>query len=448
MENQVNVIDEEYHRLHPRSAELAKQQRRLLPDGVAHDTRYLEPFPLFMDRACGARKWDVDGNEYVCLTMGHGALMLGHAHPVVVSAVQEQVARGTHLGFNHELEARWARAIKALMPSIQKMRFHSSGTEATMMALRLARAFTGRRLVVKFTEHFHGWHDQVSVGAQRHTGAGIPACTASEVVVLPVNDADALEKTLASGEVAAVILEPTGGRAGALPITRERLRAIRAATEAADALLILDEIITGFRVSRGGAQVEWGVTPDLTTLGKVVAGGLPGACVGGRAEIIDMIAHRDSEWNRDRRVPHPGTFNASPLTAAAGASGLELIASQPIVERAHTAMTRIRDGLNEVLRSAKVAGFVHGHGSEGFVILGVDYTGELDERCSAPHEQIVAARAAATVPALRKAMLNNGVDVMSGDWLVGSTVLDTAEIDLVITAFDRSIAQLKQLELV
>ena len=167
----MNSIDEQFVRKHPLSRQLAEEQNRLLPDGVAHDCRYVKPFPVFIDHAQGARKWDVDGNEYVCLTMGHGALILGHAHPAVVRAVGEQLTRGTHYGFNSRLETQWARAVKTLIPSIEKLRIHSSGTEATMMALRLCRAYTGKDKIVKFTSHFHGWHDGVSIAAERYTSA-------------------------------------------------------------------------------------------------------------------------------------------------------------------------------------------------------------------------------------------------------------------------------------
>lgn len=445
----MNGIDTEYIRAHPRSREMAVEQAGLLPDGVAHDCRFVVPFPIFIDHAEGARKWDVDGNEYVCLAMGHGSLILGHAHPEIVRAVQHQVARGTHLGFNSPLETRWARAIRALVPGIERLRFHSSGTEATMMALRLSRAFTGRSKFVKFATHFHGWHDAVSVSAAGYTSPGIPDAVRETAIVLPVHDTESLARTLKQdGEIAAVIMEPTGAKGGALPIGPALLRQIREITRAHDTLLILDEIITGFRVSPGGAQGKWGVQPDLTTLGKVVAGGLPGACVGGRADIIDMISH-NSEGTRDPslRVPHPGTFNANPLSAIAGATCLEIIAAEPIVEKTHRVGSRVRDEFNRVLRAENVRAFVHGHSSEGFIVFDSDYDGELGEQCSAPHDEILASLASAKTAMFRKAMLNNGVDLMNGYWLVFSSVLAEREIDHLVSAFERSIVSMKKCDL-
>ena len=445
----MNSIDTEYVRSHPRCRELAAEQAGLLPDGVAHDCRYVVPFPIFIDYAEGARKWDVDGNEYVCLAMGHGSLILGHAHPEIVAAVQHQVARGTHLGFNSPLETRWAKAIKALVPGIEKLRFHSSGTEATMMALRLSRACTGRSKFIKFTSHFHGWHDAVSVSAAGYTSPGIPDPVRETVIVLPVRDTGALARTLErDGDVAAVILEPTGAKGGALPIPPDLLRQIRRITKEHDTLMIADEIITGFRVSPGGAQGKWGVLPDLTTLGKVAAGGLPGACVGGRADIIDIIGH-GSEGNRDPslRVPHPGTYNANPLSAVAGSTCLEIIASEPIVEKTHTVASRVREEFNRILRAEEVSAFVHGHGSEGFIVFDSDYDGDLGEQCSAPHDEILASLTSAKTAMFRKAMLNNGVDVMNGYWFIFSSVLGEREIEHLVSAFQKSIGSMKGCDL-
>ncbi len=177
-------VSELYTQKHARSKQLYEKASRLFPGGVTHDTRYVTPFPTYITHASGSRKWDVDGNEYIDYVMGHGALILGHCHPAVVSAVQEQVAKGTHVGACTELEIRWAEAVMALMPSIEKIRFHSSGTEATLMAFRLARAFTGKNKIVKFQDHFHGWQDYAMAGSDR-PAPGIPQATLGTMVVLP-----------------------------------------------------------------------------------------------------------------------------------------------------------------------------------------------------------------------------------------------------------------------
>ncbi|HEU4758744.1 MAG TPA: aminotransferase class III-fold pyridoxal phosphate-dependent enzyme, partial [Dehalococcoidia bacterium] len=312
------TILDDYCRLHPSSAGLYEEAVKTFPSGVTHDIRYLEPFPLCVDHAAGSRKWDVDGNEIIDYVMGHGALFLGHAHPDLVKAVTQQVAKGTHYGASHVLELEWAKLVTQLVPSAQEVRFTSSGTEATLMAIRLARAYTGRDKLMKFDYHFHGWHDSV-VGARYAESdvprsAGVPAATLSDTISLPQGDMRPVENRLAEGDVAAVILEPTGASWGTLPLREGFLIDLREATARHGAVLIFDEVVTGFRVAPGGAQARYGVTPDLTALAKILAGGLPGGAVVGKADIISLMEFRDdAAWNAERRVAHPGTFNANPL---------------------------------------------------------------------------------------------------------------------------------------
>jgi glutamate-1-semialdehyde 2,1-aminomutase len=423
---------------------LHEEAKASLPDGVTHDVRRLTPFPLYMDRGRGARKWDVDGHEYIDCVMGHGALILGHCHPDIVEEADRQIRRGTHLGFNTTLELRWARAIKALMPSIEKVRFHSSGTEATMMALRLARAYTGRSRVAKLANHFHGWNDYVAVAADRHPGAGIPERTAETVLLLPAGDIGAVEKTLAADrDVAALILEPTGAKGGALPLRPEYLGQLREVTRRYGVVLIFDEVVTGFRVGPGGAQERFGVRPDLTTLAKVMAGGFPGGAVGGRAEIMEMIAfHADEEWNRLHRVSHPGTFNANPLSAAAGSRCLEMLAREPVNRRAEEAGRTLREELNRILKRRGVSGFVHGYGSLLYAVFGARCEGDL-ELCGAPHEDLLRSINSETTRTFRRAMLNNGVDVMSGHQFILSSVHGPKEIEDVAAGFERAVGQMQ-----
>ena len=299
----MDTILEEYIQKHPGSASLYEEARGHFPGGVTHDTRYLLPFPLYVTHASGPLKRDVDGNEYVDYVCGHGALILGHSHPAITTAVSEQLSRGSHLGASTEEEIRWARAIKALMPSVEKVRFHSSGTEATLMAMRMARAYTGKSVVIRFQEHFHGWHDYVVTRGDVPT-PGVPETTARSMIVLPAEDISAVEHALVQdGDVAAVILEPTGAHMGQLPLAPRFLEELREVTRRHGVLLIMDEVVTGFRVAPGGAQGRFGIDPDLTTMAKIVAGGLPGGALGGQAEIMDMIAFRDDpEWDCSRRI--------------------------------------------------------------------------------------------------------------------------------------------------
>lgn len=266
-----------YRQRTPRSAALAEEALALLPSGVTHDSRYQKPYGIYVERAAGPRKWDVDGNEYVDYFGGHGALLLGHNHPSVFTAMQEALARGTHFGANHEIEVRWATLVRRLVPSAERVRFTASGTEATLMALRLARAFTGRPKIVRFLTHFHGWHDHMTAGHQSHFDgsptAGVVAGIANDMILLPPGDVAAMRSVVESrDDIAAAIIEPTGSSFGAVPLKPDFLAALREATAKCGAMLIFDEVVTGFRVSKRGAQGAFGITPDLTALAKILAG--------------------------------------------------------------------------------------------------------------------------------------------------------------------------------
>ena len=436
-------ILEDYISKHQGSARRYEEASRLFPGGVTHDTRYAQPFPLYMTHGTGPRKWDVDGNEYIDYVSGHGALLLGHSHPAIAEAVSQQMTRGTHLGASTDEEVRWAKAIKALMPSVEKVRFHSSGTEATLMAMRLARAYTGKNKVIKLQDHFHGWHDYAMAGSDR-AAPGIPQASWESMLVVPAGDLKAVEDTLSrDSDIAALILEPTGAHYGQLPFdTPNYLKGLRELTSQHGVVLIFDEVVTGFRASPGGAQVLYGVRPDITTLAKIVAGGLPGGAVGGKAGIIDMIAHRgDPEWDNTRRVYHPGTFNANPLSAVAGATCLEMIATQPINKQADAMATRLKAGLNEIFGKMEVAGHAHGIASMVHVVLAdCDCDREI---CSMSHPEIKEATASAAVTAMKRGLQNNGVDIMGRDaFLVSGTHTET-EINQTLEAFENTLAAVR-----
>src|SRR5262249_48263130 len=290
-------LTQRYEAEFPASRKLHEQAKGLFPNGVTHDLRHLEPFPVYVERAEGAWKWDVDGHRLIDFWCGHGSILLGHSHPAVVVAVQRQMGRATHPGACHELGVEWGRWVQRLVPSAERLRFVSSGTEATLMALRLARIFTGKPRVLKFAGHFHGWNDFVTPGADPpYDGSpvpGIPREVAANTVIVPPNDPAAVERALETDpDIGCVILEPTGGHWGAVPVRGDFLRALRELTAKRGRLLIFDEVISGFRVSPGGAQAHYGVTPDLTTLAKILAGGLPGGCVAGRADVLAALEFR------------------------------------------------------------------------------------------------------------------------------------------------------------
>ncbi len=429
-----SIIDT-YQGLHPGSARLYEESLKTFPSGVTHDIRYLVPFPIFVDRAQGSRKWDVDGNEYIDYVMGHGALFMGHAHPQITQAVVEQAQKGTHYGANHRLELEWGRLVKQLVPSAEQVRFTSSGTEATLMAIRLARAHTGRDKVLKFDHHFHGWHDAV-VGARAPESeslhsAGVPTGTLGNTISVPQNDISLVGQELAEDDVAAVILEPTGASWGTLPLRDGFLADLREVTQKHRIVLIFDEVVTGFRVAPGGAQERYHVRPDLTAMAKIVAGGLPGGAVAGNADIVSMLEFRsDPKWNAERRVEHPGTFNANPLSAAAGTAMLSMIGSGEHHRHADALNARLVRALNAVLERVGVPGCVYGLASYFHILLGQQTRPPADGiewpwREAAPPPRMPGA----LVMALKRAMLNHGVDLMSGSGGFTSAVHTDEDIE-------------------
>jgi glutamate-1-semialdehyde 2,1-aminomutase len=439
------TIDDAFRKRFSRSAELYERSRRAIAGGITHDSRNFAPFPIYIERADGSRKWDVDGNELIDHWMGHGSLLLGHNHPQVTAAVAEQVHKGTHYGANHELEVAWAEQINRMVPSAEWVRFAMSGTEATMLAIRDARAYMGREKIIRFAGHFHGWHDYAMVGYQppfdTPTSTGIPRAVADSMLVAYPNNIESVRELLDAhpGEVAAVIVEPGGGSNGIIPTSVPFLRELRTLTAQRGVVLIFDEVITGFRYSPGGAQQAYGVTPDLTTLAKIVAGGLPGGALVGKRDILQVQTFK-GELHRDRfeRVLQQGTFNANPLSAAAGLNALQIVAEGWPTEQANQAGEQLRAGLRDVFERRGVAGVVLGESSVFQILLGAG----MDEAAATTDVQrLMAGRGA--VNTLRKAMLINGVDLMRSGGFT-SIVHKDEELSKTIDAFDRSLEALQR----
>jgi glutamate-1-semialdehyde 2,1-aminomutase len=449
----MSTILERFAELHPTSRTLHERAASLFPDGVTHDIRHFTPFPIYVDRAQGSRKWDVDGNEIIDYVMGHGALLLGHNRPEVKDAVSKQIERGTHYGASHELEIAWAERVRELVPSAERVRFTSSGTEATMMAVRLARAYTGRNTLVRFAQHFHGWNDNMAGAPDRENihprALGIPDETLGNVVVLPQHDGEALERTLAEGDVAAVILEPTGAGWGTLPLDPATLPFLRDSTAEAGALLIFDEVVTGFRVSPGGVQAKVGVTPDVTTLAKVLAGGLPGGAVAGREQVMSLIEFRERGSDFAARIPHPGTFNANPLSAAAGSAALSIVASGEANDAANAITRQLVAGLNAVIRSEGVAGCAYGDASMFHIILGADCPPPIDDfawNWRGKPQDSMPRMSGEAFWSLRRCMLNQGVDLMGSGGLVSSAHAER-DCERTVEAFRETLRHMKREDL-
>ncbi|MFN8639172.1 MAG: aminotransferase class III-fold pyridoxal phosphate-dependent enzyme [Dehalococcoidia bacterium] len=442
----MSPILETFEAMHQGSKRLADRARVLFPSGVTHDTRAFAPWPIYVERAQGGRKWDIDGNEYVDYIGGHGALLLGHGRPEVVDAAREVLGLGTHFGSSHHWEVEWAEQVLRMVPCAERVRFTSSGTEATMMALRLARAYTGRERVIKLEEHFHGWHDLV-VGRLREDdehphSPGVPEGFYDSLTVVPAGDVPALEESLARRDVAAVILEPTGAHWGTHPLSPEYLRAARRLTQDTGTLFIMDEVITGFRMAPGGASERYDVRPDLSTHAKILAGGLPGGCVTGREEIVSMLEIReeDIEWNARRRIAHQGTFNANPVSAAAGITALRLIAAGGEVERADATTAALVRGLNAACAELSVPGSAWAVSSMWHLNLGYDAPRPAGTEWDAAEEP------RGVVPALERplkwALFNHGVDLMGTGGMV-SSAHTAADVERTVEAFRASIADLR-----
>ncbi len=442
---------EAYRQRTPASEQLFQKANGVFPGGLTHDARYLLPYPIYVQRAQASHKWDVDGNEYVDYFGGHGALLLGHNHPEVTEAVRDQLERGTHYGACHELEIRWGEIVQRLVPSAQRIRFTSSGTEATLMALRLARAYTGRTKTLRFRTHFHGWHDHVAFGVgSHHDGTpppGVLSDLATNTVLCNPGKIDEVRTAFSENDdIAAVILEPTGATWGQVPLHESFLHDLREATAEHDIVLIFDEVVTGFRCSPGGAQGHYGVTPDLTTLAKILAGGFPGGAVVGQREIMDLLDHQAAADNNFEKITHHGTYNANPVSAAAGIKALEIVESTDACQRASDYAAELRDSFRSVLDEENVDWCVYGTFSSFHIFTNPDHesvsasdleSGSFDWR------KIKQASASSVTKKLRLGMLAHGVDIMG--WPGGSTsaVHTTEDIELTADALRRTLRLLK-----
>lgn len=439
------MLETQYRTRFARSAALFAEAAGRFPGGVTHDGRWAAPFPLYIERAEGAYKYAVDDVRLIDYWCGHGSLLLGHAHPAVTAAVQAQAARSTHYGAGHKLELRWAELVQALVPGAERVRFTSSGTEATMLAVRLARAASGRPTIIRFHGHFHGWHDGLAPGADpEDPHAGLLDELVGRVLALPA-DLDAVAAALATrDDVAAVILEPTGAAYGVAPLPDDFLRGLRALTADSGTLLICDEVVTGFRVSPGGAQARAGVVADLTCLAKVLAGGLPGGAVAGRADLLGLLA-ASPDSGRGGRIRHQGTYNANPLSAAAGVAALELVATGEPTTCAAERGRALVAALNAVLRSRRMRGWT-AYGDGSIFHLFADPAADVEPGqvpTDLPMAVIKRGGDPQILAALRMALQLAGVDLMRGRSGFVSAAHSPADVEATAAALDEALAMLQ-----
>jgi glutamate-1-semialdehyde 2,1-aminomutase len=351
-----------------RSAELFERAQRVIPGGVNSPVRAFRAVgrsPIFINNAAGSNIADVDGNTFTDYVGSWGPMILGHGHPAVVDAIQGAAARGTSYGAPTEIEIELAEQIIAAFPSIQKVRLVSSGTEAAMSAIRLARGFTGRDRIIKFEGCYHGHSDALLVKAGSGLAtfgtpdsAGVPAEVASNTIVIPYNNPDALRRAFdaAGDQIACVIIEPVAGNMGCVPPAPGYLQAVRDVTSRHGALLVFDEVITGFRVAYGGAQQLYGVEADLTCLGKIIGGGLPVGAFGGRADVMDQIAPLGP-------VYQAGTLSGNPLAVSAGLATLRLLKEIDPYQELEQRSAKLHHGLAQAAAEAGVTATINRVGS-------------------------------------------------------------------------------------
>lgn len=435
-------IIERYAALFAADARAAQRAAALLPGGVSTDSRIMQPFPVHISHAAGAHKWSLGGSDLIDYWAGHGAILLGHNPPAVVNAVGEQIRKGTHYSACQTIEADWAQRVIDLIPSAERVRFAASGTEANLLALSLAQTYTGKPKLLRFVGHYHGWREPLITGSEMVAGSFVD----DRVRVCAGHDLETVAQALANdSRIGCIILEPTGPSSGVVPIDGDFLYGLRELTRSYGVLLIFDEVVTGFRVSPGGAQGYCGVTPDLTTLAKLLAGGLPGGAVAGRADIMDCLTEEGARRIGRHKLTHMGTFSGNPLSAAAGVAALGHLSTGAPQRLAEHSALDLRRGLNEIIDrhgldwavygESSMVKFLVGHG--GATIPAADFKpGLVDPR-------ILLRRGDANLfQALRLALLINGVDIAPSSFLTAAH--SDADLDKTFAAFEDAIGLLRR----
>ncbi len=431
------------------SKNLFERARKVMPGGISHNIHYFPPYPFFLKKAEGPKIWDVDGNEYIDLWMGHYTHILGHHSGIVVEAIERQLKNGIHWGIVFEKQVEWAELVQKLIPSAEMVRFCCSGTEATMYVVRLARAFTGKGTILKIAGGWHGPNPDLSYAIkapyEREESLGLLPQGEAYTKVIYFND---LQKSLDiihqnKDSLAAILLEPVPGEGGFVSATREFLQTLRSETKRLGALLIFDEVISGFRLSLGGAQQRLDIIPDLTTLGKIVGGGLPVGAIAGRKEILQKTSpeKKGSKW--ERILIGGGTFSSHPLTAAAGLAVLGYLRDHskevyPLLEKKGE---RIRKEIQEAFDRNGVNAIVTGTGSLFQTHFPFQKEIKLDSPQIIHHATDIEKREVE----FRIRMLTKGIHVMHGGGSLSTTHSDE-DIDKIIHAAGKVAREMKEEE--
>ncbi len=357
-----------------KSRAMYRRACEVFPAGVTCRVRHLNPHPFFVKYAKGSKLFDIDGNKYTDYWCGHFSLILGHSHPAVVRALQDQVEKGQHFGVSHELELDLAEQIVRMVPSAEMVRFTSTGTEANMYSIRLARTYTKKVKIAKFEGNWHGGYDSLHIAVtpplDQPQPGGLAENALKDTVILPYNDLEAVRKTVKDLDLASMTIEPIMGGGGIIPADRDFLKGLREICDEKGCLLIFDEVVTGFRLGRGGAQELYGVKPDLTVLGKIAGGGLPIGVLTGRTEIMEHIDHLKHAG--DDLSYHGGTHTGNPMSMAAGLATLKLLEKEDVYHQIGKLGDRLRSGLQEIFETKNVPVQITGLKS----IFGCHFTAE------------------------------------------------------------------------
>jgi glutamate-1-semialdehyde 2,1-aminomutase len=333
-----------------RSREMFESARKVEPGGVSYRFRYFEPYPFFVKEASGASLVDLDGNEYTDYWCTHFAMILGHAYPSVMQAIKAQAEKGWHFGLAHELEVTLSETIIRNVPSAELVRFASSGSEANLFAVRLARTYTGRKKIAKFEGCWHGAYDPLHIAVSppfdKPPSGGITQGSQEDTIVVPYNNLAGFLDRVRREELACVILEPLLGAGGMIPAEEQFLQGVREYCDESGALLVFDEVITGFRLGLGGAQQYFNVKPDVTVLGKIIGGGLPIGAVSGQREVMERMDH--TKYSGVEYAYHGGTFAANAITLAAGLATIGVLEHSPVYEHIDRLGNHVRERLNTV----------------------------------------------------------------------------------------------------
>jgi glutamate-1-semialdehyde 2,1-aminomutase len=443
----VNYFFETYRQKTKKSENLFQRAREVMPGGISHNVHFFPPYPFFVKKTKGSKIWDVDGNEYIDLWMGNYTHILGHRPRVVVQAIENQLKEGIHWGTVYKKQIEWAELIRELVPTAEMVRFCCSGTEATMYAVRLARGSTGKKTILKIAGGWHGANSDLSRGIkmpyEREESLGLLPELQEYTKVLPFNDISGSLEVIHQNkeDLAGIILEPIVGEGGFTPATKEYLQILRSETEKLGALLIFDEVISCFRVALGGAQERFNITPDLTTLGKILGGGLPVGALVGKREILEKTSPEKKGEKWERILIGGGTFSAHPLTAVAGLAMLHYLKDHrkevyPFLE---SKGEKVRKGVQKALDREGVNAVVTGIGS----LFQTHFPHQKGVILDSPHPIHQLTDIEKREVEFRIRMLNHGVHVMHGGGCLSITHSDE-DIEKIIKAAQKVAREMAQ----